>query len=205
MRAIGLIAFAGVVAFFVICAAAQLLRTDLDWIATPLSLYLTGPGGYVVKVAYIGLSVSLLLIGYGFYRKLAPEARSAAPLLLFSVAGVALSVTALSEIPAAADPTGIHAYVHGIAAMTTFLCVTVAMLLQSWRLRGDARWRGSLRLALALALAAFVALWIYTLARGLPRGLMQKGVIVLILTWLGWASLALWRREAATTHGKIGN
>lgn len=99
-------------------------------------------------------------------------------------------------MPPAVDPSGLRALVHGIAAMTTFLCVTVAMLLQAWCLRGDPRWRASFGFAFGLALVAFAALWIHALVHALPRGLAQKSVIALILLWLGWAALALRRRSA---------
>jgi len=192
-RALNFIAVAGVAAFIVVCSTAQFLRDDLDWVSAPLSYYLEGPGGIVVKAAYVALSAALCALGVGFFRTLVVAARSGVPLLLFVVSGVTLSVTAFTQIPVALDPAGFHTFVHGAAAMTTFLCVTVAMLLQSWRLRGDPRWRTSFGFAFALAVAAFAALWIYALTHEIPRGLMQKIVIALILVWLAWAALALRR------------
>jgi hypothetical protein len=202
-RTLGLFGFAGAVFFCAVCGAAQFLRTDLDWITTPLSFYLIGSGGAVVKTAYFGLSLSLVAIGTGFYRDMDSAARSAAPLVLFVVSGAALTVTAISETATAAGDTGLHVFVHNVAAMTTFLCVTVAMLLQSWRLRGDARWRTAFVFAFSLAVTAFDALWLYTLVRVLPRGLAQKSVIILILFWLGWASLALRQRSSEVRESSL--
>jgi hypothetical protein len=51
-----------------------------------------------------------------------------------------------------------------------------------------------------LAATAFAALWIYAVGHILPKGLMQKIVIALILAWLGWAAFAL-RRESARQEG----
>ena len=195
MRLLHAIAVLGVAAFIIVCSAAQFLRTDLDWIAAPLSFYLIGAGGAVVKAAYVALSLALFAIGIAFHRALVPTARRALPMVLFGVSAIALTVTALSEVPSGEDPAGLHAFVHGIAAMTTFLCVTVAMLLQSSCLRVDARWRAAFAFAFGLASAAFVALWSYALVHSLPRGLAQKTVIALILVWLAWAALALRRRS----------
>jgi len=194
MRALNLIRLTGVTVFVFVCTAVQFLRADLRWMHAPLSFYLIGPGGAFVRGAYYLLSASLVAIGIGFLRGLAPAARSAAPALLFAIAGAALTVTAASEnVDASADIAGVHTFVHQVAAMTTFLCVTVAMLVQSWRLRDDPRWRRRFAFAFGLACAAFVALWIYAVVPGLPRGLAQKTVIALIVWWLGWASLALAR------------
>ena len=71
--------------------------------------------------------------------------------------------------------------------------VTVAMLLQSFWLRYDPRWRARFALAFTLAALAFVALWIYALFHLFPSGISQKTVIALILAGLGWASWGLWR------------
>lgn len=198
-RAPGAVGLAGVAAFAVVCGVVQVLRTDLSWSGAPLSYYLTGPCGDGVIAAYLALSVALAAIGFGFRRTLRGAARSAAPLLLFVVAALALAVTALSEKAKAGDVSGAWGLVHLLAAQTTFLCVTVAMLLQSWRLRGDAFWRKHSAFALALAALAFAALWIHVLVRELPRGASQKAVIVLILAWLAWASFRLWRTSSLSS------
>jgi hypothetical protein len=122
-----------------------------------------------------------------------------APWLLFTLAAVALVVTALahSNLPGRA-PT-LQGFVHGVAAQATFLCATVAMVLQSWRLRGDARWRSRFRLAFALALACFAGLWVDVLWKGMPRGLEQKLLIALIVWWLLQA--AWWLCRAGVCGG----
>lgn len=199
-RALGTIGFAGTAAFALACGTVQALRTDLNGIAAPLSNYLTGAYGDGVIAAYLGLSTALAAIGLGFRCTLQGAARSAAPLLLFLAAALALAVTALSEKAKLRDPSGTWEFVHLLAAQTTFLCATVAMLLQSWRLRHDARWRPHSAPLLTLAALAFAALWGYALVRGLPRGAAQKTVIALILAWLAWASFRL-RRVPAHESG----
>jgi hypothetical protein len=193
VRRITLASCIGVAVFVVVCTAAQFLRSDLDWTQAPLSFYLVGPGGWIVKVAYVALSVSLVGIGTGFHRSLDATLRDRAPLLLFVISGIALTVTAISDTATKHGDASLHARIHLLAAGMTFVCVTTAMLLQSLRLREDARWRPSFAFAIVFAVAAIAALWIYALGHVLPTGLMQKIVIVLILAWLGWAAFALWR------------
>jgi len=194
---LGSAALAGVIVFACVCLAAQFLRTDLRWTRAPLSFYLVGPGGHVVQAAYLVLAAGLAALGAGMYRNLPPFARSAAPLVLFVVAGVALAVTALAKTNLPGMPVHLHGFVHLLAAATTFICVTTAMLLQSWRMRLDPAWRCMFLAASLLAASAFVDLGTYALLDFLPRGLMQKGVIALILLWLGGVS---WRLAKTARH-----
>jgi len=184
------IALAGMLAFLATGIAAQCLRPDLDWVRVPNSFYLIGPWGGVVRAGYYAMALALVLFGVDAYRTLAPTARSAAPLLLFIAGGAALALTALATTDTWNRPPTLHGYVHGVAAQAAFLCTTTAMLLQAWRLRGDARWRRWFRSALAYAALCFVLLWVQAFWRALPRGLSQKVLIVLIL---GWLMAAAWR------------
>src|SRR5258706_10099174 len=52
-----------------------------------------------------------------------------------------LIVTAFAKTPIRGHGSRLEGYVHHVAAAITFLSVTSAMLLQSWRLRRDAAWR----------------------------------------------------------------
>jgi hypothetical protein len=184
VRRCGLVALAGILAFALAAVATQGLRADLDWLDAPLSFYLVGPWGGLLQASYAAMAIALVALGGGYYRVLPPGARSAAPWLLFTAAGVALAVTALAHgnLPGRA-PT-LEGFVHGTAAQASFLCVTVAMLLQSWRFRGGVGWRARFRGAFTLAAASFVAMWVDALWHGMPRGLEQKLVIALIVSWL---------------------
>jgi hypothetical protein len=194
-RRLGVIALAGIGIFTVIAVAVQCLRTDLDWLDTPLSFYLLDGYGHALQAAYFVLAAALCSLGAGYYLALDRGSRSAAPWLLFACAGIGLCVTALahSNLPGRA-PT-LEGFVHGTAAQAAFLCVTVAMLLQSWQLRAAPRWHRRFPSAFALALAAFAAIWVDALWRGMPRGLEQRLVIALILAWLLLAAGWLCRRR----------
>jgi len=195
-RAAGAISLIGVLVFGAICFAAQFLRADFNWLTVPLSFYVLGPYGGAVEAGYFVLAAGLAALGLGWYRALDRSARSAVPLLLFVTAAVALCVTAgaFTDIPG--RPPTLHGHVHVVAAFVTFVSVTVAMLLQSWRLRGDPCWRRRFRSAFALAALTFVALWIYALVKPIPRGVGEKVVIALILLWL-------WRAAWWLVRGRI--
>lgn len=188
----GLICLVSVVLFATICLLAQWLRPDLDWRHAPLSNYLKGHYGGWVRGAYYVLSMALVLLGAGLYGALRPHARSAAPMLLLVVAGVGLWATAITETDLPRLTHGQENLLHKLAALTTFVSVTTAMMLQSWRFHYDATWRRHFGLAFPLAVASFIALLVYGFWHEPPEGLRQKSVIVLIVLWLGFA--AWWLR-----------
>lgn len=189
-----MVALVGVAVFAITCGAAQILRTDYNFLGVPLSFYVLGPYGGMVEAGFYVLAPGLAALGIGWYRALARGARSAAPLLLFVSAGIALCVTAAEFTDIPGRPHTLHGFIHVIAAGVTFMCVTVAMLLQSWRLRFDPHWRNRFLPAFVLAAITFVALWIYALVKAVPRGLGEKIVIALILLWL-------WRAAGWLVHG----
>lgn len=191
---LAMLALAGLLAFAVTAVVVQVLRDDLDWINAPLSFYLLGTCGHWLQAAYFALAIALYSLGAGYYRALCAEHRSAAPWCLFGFSGMALCVTALAHSNLPGQAQTLEGWVHGTAAQAAFLCVSVAMLLQSWWLRANASWRRHFPLAFALSLAGFVAIWVDALWHGMPRGLEQRLVIALLWCWLLLASCWLWRR-----------
>lgn len=198
-RALGALSLIGIATFAVVCAAVQVLRRDYDWLQVPLSFYVLGRYGGLVEASYFALAPGLAALGVGWYLALDRKARSVAPLLLFVCAAIALCITAAEFTDVPNGPHTLHGTVHVLAAMATFLCVTVAMLLESWRLRFDAHWRNGFRSAFALAVVAFIALWLDALVKSIPRGLGEKIVIALILVWLARAAWWLARRPRSGT------
>lgn len=186
---------AGLGAFVFAATAMQWVRADLDWAFAPLSFYLVGNLGPVLKAAYVGLALALMLIGLQFFHALRPGARSALAPWLFGTSSLAVLATAFADTQLPGGRMTTAAFVHAIAAPIAFFTVTVAMLLQSWHLRLDPAWRHRFAVAFVLALASFGALWVHALVREWPRGLTQRGVIALILAWLLLA--AGWLRAAA--------
>lgn len=183
-RALAAAALAGMLAFLLAAAALQFVRTDLDWVSAQMSFYLLGPGGRWLQAAYCMMGLAIVLLALGLYRAMPAPARSAAPVLLFVLAGAGLAATAFAamDLPDA-EPT-LVGWLHGVTAYTAFLCVTAAMLLQSWRFRGARRWRRRTAPAMVLAATAFAGVWMLALWPALPRGLAQKAVIAAIGGWL---------------------
>lgn len=180
--------FAAVVVFAAVCGSAQFWRHDLDPVAMPLSLYLTGPGGGYVRLAYYLISAALLGFALGSYRATTPPLRSRLASALFGGAGLALPIVALTELFAGTPLENLARLIHGLAAQATFLWLSFAMLLLTARWRRDPRLAPGCIPGWLLAWLATAALWLQVFLPRLPHGLMQKLAIALILAWLAWAA-----------------
>ncbi len=195
---------------FLACAVwLQFARTDLDWVRATLSLYLHGPHGLLLRIAYCLLAVAILVLAAGLYAQMpVGPARRGLPVALFGVAGVGLAGVAIGDSWLPQSAPLLAPLVHGLSAQTAFLCVSVAMLVQAWCFGRAPDWRPGQRLAWYWAWLAFIALWVHVLWRGSPRGLGQKGVILLVVGWLLWVAWGMWRRshkDSAETDGSSHN
>jgi len=198
----GILAVIGLEFFLVTALVMQYLRADLDWVKAPLSYYLIGPHSGWLITAYFFLAASILLVGLGFYRELAPPARSIVAVMLFAAAALCVCIVALAhmDMPGTARFTA-EGRLHNAAATLAFACASFGMLLQAWQLRHDPRWRARYPQALVLALLTFALLLAYELLAWLPRGALQKSAILLIVLWLlmtgRWLSLTWMKRLTA--------
>lgn len=172
----------------------QWARDDLDWVQATLSLYLHGPWGLALRTAYCVLALAIMLLAVSLHANSCSPRRSAAAPLLFWVAALGLMGVAIGDSWLPERAPLLAPLVHGVSANTAFLCVSVAMLLQSWYLRADPRWRGWAGPAWWWAWGCFVLLWLHVLWRGPPRGAGQKLVIVVVLVWLVSVAWQLWRQ-----------
>lgn len=183
------LALAGIALFVLAAIALHLLRHDLDPVHSQMSLYLIGPWGPLLQAAYVALSVAMAGLAWDAWRRAPPRARSVAPLSMFVLGGLCLSTTAYAWMDMPGLEPSAEGLVHAVTAQGAFLFTATAIVLQALRLRHDPRWRRHLRWVLPWALACFAAIWVLALWRDLPRGLSQKGVIALIVGWLGAVAL----------------
>lgn len=187
--AFGIIALVGIATFSVTCLLVECLRTDLDWFTTALSMYAIGPYGPWVRGAFYAPAPGIAAIGIGWYRTLDRRSRSLVPVFLFAAAGVGLCLLATFTTDTTPKPTTFHGAVHQWSTFGAFVCLTTAMLVQSWNERRDPPWRFRFLPALTLAALTVVYFWIFALVKAIPRGIGEKAVIGLCLLWLwrsGW-------------------
>ncbi len=193
----GRVAMATLVALALFVATAlwtQWARDDLDWVQATLSLYLHGPWGLALRTAYCVLALAIMLLAVSLYANSRSPRRSAAAPLLFWVAALGLMGVAIGDSWLPERAPLLAPLVHGLSANTAFLCVSVAMLLQSWYMRADPRWRDWAAPAWWWAWLCFALLWLHVLWRGPPRGAGQKLVIAVVVVWLVSVAWQLWRQ-----------
>lgn len=193
----GAIAAAAGCGFLAWVLVLQFLRGDLSWTHAQLSLYLHGPYGLSLRLAYCLLAVSIVLLATALQAQLQGAARSGVVLGLFCAAALGLATVAIGDSYLPDYAPDIAFPVHLLAAQTAFLCAIVAILLQSWRFRSDDYWRTHAPVAWWLGWVAFVVLFAHAVLRLGPRGLGQKSAIVLIVAWLVLAGLRLARAPGA--------
>lgn len=188
---------AAVAVFTLTAGTLQFTRTDLDPMAVPLSTYLRGPGGACLRGAYYLMAASLAVFAFAGYRATVRASRSALASALFMIAALALPVVAYTVLFENTAQENLARLVHGLAAQATFLCLVMGMLLWSsrWQQQEGMHTR---RAGVVLAWLAFVQMWVLALWKGLPPGLTQKLLIVLILLWLGWAA---WQLRGESRRG----
>lgn len=183
-RALGAVMLFGVAFITVTCILVQFLRTDLNWFTTAMSIYVIGPYGPWVRASLYAPAPGIAALGIGWYRSLNRESRSVFPLALFIAAAVGLCILASYTTDTGAKPVTLHGSIHQWATFGTFVFITTAALVQSWRVRGDPRWRFRFIPAITVAAVAVVYFWIYALVKPIPRGIGEKVVIGLVLLWL---------------------
>ena len=194
-RVLGVVALIGIAFITVTCLLVQFLRTDLNWISTSMSIYVTGPYGTWVRASFYAPAPGIAALGIGWYRALDRRARSVLPMILFITSAIALCILASFTADPTRWPVTLHGNIHQWAAFATFLCITTAALLQSLRLRLDPGRRVHFIEATAIASVCVVYFWIYALSP-IPRGLGEKAVIALVLAWLWRAAWWLLRGPA---------
>ena len=195
--------------FLAAAIALHVLRPDLDPVHSQMSLFLIGDWGPLLQAAYVALGVGMVCLAFGIDRSLASAARSAAPVLLFVLGALSLSITAYAWMDLPGIDDSIEGLIHGVSAQGAFLFATTGMVLLGLRLRRDPAWRRSARWLLPWAVACFAAIWLLALWQDAPRGLAQKTVIALIVGWLVAVTVLLRRHgpraragSALESHGR---
>lgn len=199
-RWLGRLALAGVLYFLGASIALQFLRPDYNFMGTPLSFYLLGAYSGWLQAAFFILAGALIALATGYFAGSARQARSFAAPTLFII-GAAGVVTVVTFPTDTTNVPTLHGVIHVVGATVAFLCVSFAMLIQSWHFRRDPHWQKHFHPAMALAAVEFIVLWTYALARIPARGFMEKLTILLILAWLALA--AWWLQQPRAQHAAL--
>jgi len=154
LRVGGTAGMVGPALFAVVFILQNVVRTDDDAIAEPVSALSIGEYGWVQRLNFVVLGVLLLLFAAALHRGVASSRRGWVGPTLFSVAGAGLFVAATFSL--ARDETGAiyDPSFHQVGGMMFFGGTALGLIALSRRLARDPRWRDLSRYSLGAGIAS---------------------------------------------------
>lgn len=205
-RFLGSAVIAGMLLTFIMQATVELLRPDHNPTRNLLNEYLVGPFSFLEMAAACMLAAIFLILLIGLRLNVRPSGFLTASCALLGVVAVSLCVSAV--FPNEARPLdGSRAIftragiIHILSAVRIYALLIALLLTLPSAYRRDEKWRPLSHVTLLLGfLIILVFLVGSTFAPFDWRGLVQRGVALVIGVWLVLTALRL-RQSAATTHG----
>lgn len=191
----------GVILFVVLEVIAQLLPPHYSPLSQSESDLAVGQYGFLMASGFAIGGILLLLFITGFTRVIPKVARSRGGLILLSIAAVCKLIIAFAQTDLTARPQTLHGAVHALAAVISFFCGSLGVLLLARALRREPQLLLPERFLLTLASITFTwtILVIATLVVSSQIGvwgLFERVATGLYLLWILIASLNLWRTSA---------
>jgi hypothetical protein len=167
IAALAVAGIVGPILFTVAFVVQGLFRLDeYSPVAEVVSALEAGPGGWVQQVNFVVFGLLTIAFAVGLHLGLRPTRWGIIGPSLLVLSGVALVWAAV--FPLREDAAGLtyDPGLHIVGGITYFLSSAVGLIMVSWRLAADARWRhlasytlvtGIVAVALFLALRVFVA------------------------------------------------
>jgi hypothetical protein len=181
--------------FAVGIALMHVLRPDYDVSSHMISDYAVGPWGGVMTTAFAGASLGCLMLALGLARSRPGSIAGWLAAALFAVASMGLAVTAAypTDLPDA-PPTTVG-YIHELSFLVNISSIVLAALLTAIVALRDARWRANRvpGVLLALLLVVAVVVQFRFLHRGMPYGIANRFVVIVMTTWFVVTAIRLRR------------
>jgi hypothetical membrane protein len=188
----------GIAMFILLEVIAQLLPPHYSALSQSESDLAVGPYGFLMALGFAIGGVLLLLFLAGFVRVVPRKAQSRSGLILLGIAAICKLIIVFAATDLTARPSTIHGVIHALAAVISFFCEALGILLLTRALRHDTRMRPSQRFLIGLASVTLIwtVIVIGTLAVSSQIGvwgLFERIATGLYLLWVLIVSLSLWR------------
>ena len=188
----------GIVLAVLLEVIVQLLPPHYSPLSQSQSDLAVGPYGFLMALGFAIEGVLLLVFITGFVRAVPKEAQSRSGLILLGIAAFGKLVIALAATDLTARPHTIHGAIHALAAVVSYFCGALGLLLLARALRRDTHVRPSARFLVGLASVTLVwtVIVIGTLVVSSQIGvwgLLERIATGLYLVWVLIVSLGLWR------------
>jgi hypothetical membrane protein len=182
---------AGIIVYIGIDVLLAFLRPGYSLIHNAESDYGRGPWFWVMDANFLlRCALSLALVA-ALAQVIPPSARARGGLTLLSVWAVCSGLLAFFADDIEGTPQLGSGIVHLVLAFIAFVCVTIATIVLSVRLRSEPDWRRATGLLLPVSLAGLVAFLLLGSATGhvhAPGGLYERIFLGLQLLWIALAA-----------------
>ncbi len=165
-------------------AALHVLRPDLDPTRRFVSDYAVGPYHELMDLAFWACSLGILALVFCLYYGVSPEGRSWLGLVLLTISGLCINISACFHDAPQTSPAILLDTVHDSIVQVGLLSQALAALAWSVRFRKDHRWRSVAGPALLLALLMVMGLPCFVMTPVKLLGLAERCVLGLNLLWL---------------------
>ncbi|HEY6792949.1 MAG TPA: DUF998 domain-containing protein [Trebonia sp.] len=200
-------ALAGVVGYVAVDVLLAFLRPDYSLLYNAESDYGNGPWFWVMDLNFL-LRCALSLAAAGaLARSAAPGTRIRGGLILLAIWAVCSGLLAFFTDNIEGQPVHGSGGVHLLLAFIGFVCVAVATIVISARLRSDPGWHPAAGLLLAVSIAGAVAFLLLGSATGhkhAPAGLYERIFLGVELLWIALAAVRVTVRNRPGRQGPAG-
>jgi hypothetical membrane protein len=187
----------GIVLAVLLEVIVQLLPPHYSPLSQSQSDLAVGPYGFLMALGFAIEGLLLLVFITGFVRAVPKEAQSRSGLILLGVAALCKLIIAFAQTDLTARPHTIHGTIHELAAVVSYFCGALGILLLARALRRYPQIRPSPRFLVGLASITLVwtVIVIGTLVVSSQIGvwgLFERIATGLYLLWVLLVSLGLW-------------
>ena len=180
------IALIGIFLFIILIIILHFLPTGYNPLRRPTSEYAVGKYGFLMTIAFLGMSVGSFALVIGLYMGILKSARPKIGLILLTIWSVGVLIAMIFPI----DPEGMlrttSGTIHETNGPITFLSLTIGTILMSLGFRSDENWRSVYQPALMLSiimLFIFIGV-IVSFAAGLRyEGILQRLYLIIFSVW----------------------
>jgi hypothetical protein len=188
------IALIGICLFILLIIILHFLPTGYNPLRSPTSEYAVGKYGFLMTIAFLGMSTGSFALVIGLYSGIVRSASSRIGLILLTIWSVGVLIAMIFPIDPEGLPPTTHGAIHKTNGPVTFISLTIGTILMSLSFRSDENWRSVYRTALTLSiilLFMFISV-IVNLATGLAYGgFFQRLYLITFSVWFITVTLHL--------------
>jgi hypothetical protein len=191
----------GIVLSVFLEVTVQLLPPHYNPLSQSESDLAIGPHGWLMALNFLLRGVLYLIFVVTFLRIIPKEGQSCVGLILLGISAIEKLIIAFAATDLSERPQTIHGTIHALAALTSFFCGALGILMISRSLSHISTLRPSLHFLLALASATLVwsvivILTVFVSTQIEVWGLLERILTALFSLWIVAASLGLWHASS---------